>query len=254
MVNAGACRTGTCSRSTAVRLASCSSAGDARAGSMNSPPTAAVAAPRKPLREISDLVRWLMSMRARLELGAPIRPVDVRLECLHRVGVRIESHAFVGLLDAPVDHVSQRRKLADLFLELGELVRVDVGRKGMAHGAGHPRSRQLHAHLRLGLGVSVEEQIADPHLLEEDLLEHLELLGCVLVLVGPRLRGDEEEQSERSGPRNPDRSGRCHRGFSVVGARLFEASTMGGVSASANRGCKTWLWLSPHPESAVAVA
>ena len=123
----------------------------------------------------------------------------------------------------------------------------------MAHRAGHPGPRELHAHRLLGLGVSVEEQIAYPDLLQEHFLEHFELLGGVLFLMGRRLRGDQEEHSERAARGDPIFSGQFHGYFSVVRARLASA-VLGGVSASASRGCRTWLRLSPHPESAVAVA
>ena len=90
----------------------------------------------------------------------------------------------VRLLDAPVDHVPERRELVDLLLELRELVGVRVRREGVAHGAGHPGLGELRPQLLFRGGVAVEEQIADLDLLHEDVLERLELLGRVLGLVG----------------------------------------------------------------------
>ena len=50
-------------------------------------------------------------MPSRIELGAAVGPVDVGLERLHGGRVRIDLHALVRLLDAPVDHVPERREL-----------------------------------------------------------------------------------------------------------------------------------------------
>src|SRR5262245_5248561 len=55
-----------------------------------------------------------VSVAAGVQLAALVRPRDVGLERLHRVGVGAERHALVGLLDAPVDHVPQRRELVHL--------------------------------------------------------------------------------------------------------------------------------------------
>src|SRR5439155_17719465 len=87
------------------------------------------------------------SVPARIQARAAIRPVDVRLERLHRGRVRIELLALGGLLDPPVDHVAQRGELTDLLLELGELVRMRIGREGMAHGACRPGPAELHVQL-----------------------------------------------------------------------------------------------------------
>src|SRR5437773_681459 len=123
---------------------------------------------------------------ARIELGPSVRPVDVRLQRLHGVPVGIDLHSFVWLLDAPVDHVPERRELVDLLLELGELVGMVVRSEGMAHGAGHPGLGKGDTELLLGRSVPVEEQITDLDLLHENLVEGLELLQRVLLLVGQR--------------------------------------------------------------------
>src|SRR5216684_1414461 len=43
-----------------------------------------------------------------IQLGAAVRPDDIGLERLQRSRVLGELDAFVGLLDAPVDHVAKR--------------------------------------------------------------------------------------------------------------------------------------------------
>src|SRR3972149_1665602 len=72
-------------------------------------------------------------------------------------GVRggIELLALVRLLDAPVDHVPQRRELVDLLLELGKLVGMVVDRKGVAHGARHAGPGKFGPHLLLGGGIAM---------------------------------------------------------------------------------------------------
>src|SRR3989475_12904280 len=176
----------------------------AHASRMKSP-AAVEASPKKPRLE-KPHARWSDwramtvpcsdSVPARIEFGAPVRPVDVRLERLHRGRVRIDLHALVRLLDAPVDHVAERGELADLLLELGELVRVVVRPERVAHRARHAGPAELDVQL-LGRGVvPVEEQVAHPHLLHEELLEHLELLGRVLVLVSAGGSDDQERADD----------------------------------------------------------
>src|SRR6266508_5334410 len=99
------------------------------------------------------------------EFGTPVGPVDVDLERLHGVALGIDLDALVRLLNAPIDHVPERRELVDLLLELRELVRMRVRREWVAHRAGHPRLGQRHVHPLLGGPVSVEQEIADLHLL-----------------------------------------------------------------------------------------
>ena len=69
---------------------------------------------------------------------------------------------------------------------------MGVRRERVAHGAGHPRLGQRDVHLLLGVPVSVEQEIADLHLLHEDLLEGVELVEGVLLLVRQR-RGRSQQ-------------------------------------------------------------
>src|SRR5438874_998127 len=154
-------------------------------------------------------VPWRRSVPARIELAAAIRPVDVSLERLHRGRVRIDLHALVRLLDAPVDHVAERCELADLLLELRELVRMVVRPERMAHRARHAGPGELDVQLlRRGI-VPVEEQVADPHLLHEHFLERLELLGRVLVLVSAS-GADDQERADEDARRDETDSNRFH--------------------------------------------
>src|SRR3989442_14521496 len=66
--------------------------------------------------------RGQASVSARVELRAFVRPDDVRLQRLHGVGIGIDLHSLVWLLDTPVDHVPERGALVHLLLELGALV------------------------------------------------------------------------------------------------------------------------------------
>src|SRR6266508_4699632 len=148
-----------------------SSDGSAQAGRSQSP-TAAGASPRKPRRVSpadAGVASLLMSRRRAdrsmpswIELRPTVRVVDVRLERLHGRRVRVELHALGGLLDAPVDHVAQRAELADLLLELRELVRVRVRRVRVAHGARHAGPGELRVHLLLRGLVAVEQQVPEP--------------------------------------------------------------------------------------------
>src|SRR2546428_10862461 len=189
----------------------------ATASGMKTP--AAVGASRKKPRLEKPHARWSDwramtvpcsdSVPARIEFGAPVRPVDVRLERLHRGRVRIDLHALVRLLDAPVDHVAQRGELADLLLELRDLVRMVVRPERMAHRARHAGPGELDVQLlRRGI-VSVEEQVADPRLLHEQFLEHLELLGRVLVLVSAS-GSDDQERADDDARRDETDTNRFH--------------------------------------------
>src|SRR5262245_9532425 len=111
------------------------------------------------------------SVAPRIELRSPRRPVLVGLQSLHGVRVGFQHHALVRLLDAPVVHVPQGGELAELLREFWKLVRMRVGGPWVAHRAGHPGLGQGDAHLPLGLGVAVKEQVAELDLLHEDLVE-----------------------------------------------------------------------------------
>src|SRR5262249_23454565 len=88
---------------------------------------------------------------------------------------------------------------------------------------------------------------------EEHLLERLELLGGMLVLVGAGAGGEEEEQGKQGACRDPQPSVGLHGSFSFRAYRAPPEVDPDG-STSASRGCRTWLRLSPHPESTVALA
>src|SRR5438132_2960660 len=221
-VLAGRLSEGKCSRSSGERSAgspprSRLSRDPAHPSRMKSP-AAVEASPKKPRLEKPHARRsdWRAmtvpcsdSVPARIEFGAPGRPVDVRLERRQRARVRIDLYALVRLLDAPVDHVAQRGELADLLLELRELVRVVVRPERMAHRARHAGPGELDVQLlRRGI-VPVEEQIADPHLLHEHFLERLQLLGRVLVLVGAS-GADDQERADEDARRDETDSNRFH--------------------------------------------
>src|SRR5205807_9201106 len=109
------------------------------------------------------------SVPARVEPRPAIGPIDVRLEGLHGVGVGVDPHPLLRLLDAPVDHVSKRPELLDLLLELRELIGMRVRRERVAHGARHARRRERDAHLLLGRCVPLDEKIAGPNLRQQRL-------------------------------------------------------------------------------------
>src|SRR6266545_710335 len=181
-------------------------------------PTVAATPPRKRRRDnASDrdgpgvlITEAGDSMDSRREFGTPVGPVDVGLQRLHGVAIGVDLDALVRLLDAPINHVAERRELVDLLLELRELVGMRVRREWVAHGAGHPRLGQRYVHLLLGVPVSMEQEIPGLHLLHEDILERVELFGAVLLLVSQGRRRsqrapgskDEEEQPRYRGPQH----------------------------------------------------
>src|SRR2546422_7916412 len=115
-------------------------------------PAAAPARPRKPRRDTAGdhatasnslLAAGDASVPTGIQSAALVRPDDIGLERLHGLGVGIDLHALVRLLDAPVDHVPERGELVHLLLELRELVRMIVRGERVAHGARHPCLREL---------------------------------------------------------------------------------------------------------------
>src|SRR5574337_1661740 len=131
----------------------------------------------------ADLSERSESVPSRVKLRTTGRPVDIRLESLHSIRISLDLFPFGCLLDTPVDHISERRKLVDLFLELWKCVRVSIRREGVTHRACHPSVGKCHAKSFLGGLIAVEEQVTDLDLLHEDLLECLELLRRVLGLM-----------------------------------------------------------------------
>src|SRR5437667_2132897 len=183
-VFAGMRSKGRCSRSTGERSAGSPPSkrlpdDAARAPPMQRPATEASPRTSRLERTRARKMGWRAivgrSVPARIQFGAAVRPVDVRLERLHRGRVRIQLLSLGGLLDAPVDHVAQGGELPDLLLKLRELVGVRIGREWMAHGACRPRPAEPHVQLLLRAVVSVEEQVPDAHLFHEHFLECLEL-------------------------------------------------------------------------------
>src|SRR5439155_10236409 len=97
----------------------------------------------------------------------------------------------------------------DLLLELRELVGVGISRERMAHGAGRPGPGHLHIQLLLRAVVPMEEEVADPYLIQEYFLECLELLRGVLVLVRAS-GGDDQNRAEDGARRDETLSHRLH--------------------------------------------
>src|SRR5574341_192021 len=90
-----------------------------------------------------------------------------------------------------------------------------IGSEGMAHGARHAGPGEFGLHLLLGGGVSVEEQVADPHLLHKHIIKGLELLGRMLGLVrrrGSGVENDEQGQPQGGGGRRKPQYGAFFHG------------------------------------------
>ncbi len=79
---------------------------------------------------------WLLVLTG-IQDRTLVGPVMIRLQCFHRGTVDIDPFAFVGIFDAPIDHVPQGRKLLNLFLELRELMGVRVRCERVTHRARH---------------------------------------------------------------------------------------------------------------------
>jgi hypothetical protein len=125
-----------------------------------------------------------------------IGPVTVRLQRFHRRAVEIDPFTFVGVFDAPVDHIPQRRELLHLFLELGEFVRVSVRSERMTHSTGHAGLGQIHGQLFLHVRVAMKQEISDPYLLHENVLECFELFGGMLFFVSLEISHSRNENEK----------------------------------------------------------
>ena len=117
--------------------------------------------------------------------------------------------ALVGLLDAPIDHVAQRRELGHLRLVLRERGGVGVGRHGMAHSACHSRIGQHDTHRLLGRCITVEQQVALADLLHEHLLVGVQQLRRHRILVRTR-RADQDGKRYRRGSAEQNETA-CYR-------------------------------------------